>query len=115
MPTITREQLQSIEWGDTHMDEPSCPVCFLRQCDGQRHAPNCWLAAALATPDTLPPVAVGDVVLTENGGVEYVRNRHAEDYWTGADAEGFPDVAERRKARILAIYRTPLWQRKETS
>lgn len=67
--------------------------------------------SAPASPAPLPPVEVGDVVLLESGGVEYVRTKHAEDYWTGADAEGFPDVAERRKARILAIYRDPLWRR----
>jgi hypothetical protein len=110
MPTITREQLESIQWNGRDYDGyPCCPACGRAPTDG--HNDVCLIAAALATPDTLPPVEVGDVVLLESGGVEYVRNRHAEDYWTGADAEGFPDVAERRKARILALYRTPLWQR----
>lgn len=72
-----------------------CPACSARH----------------ASPAPMPTVEVGDVVLLESGGVEYVRTKHAEDYWTGADAEGFPDVAERRKARILAIYRDPLWRR----
>ena len=110
MPTITREQLQSIEWaGQEGQDfEPYCPACDTSRRRG--HAADCWLAAALATPDTLPPVAVGDVVLQENGGVEYVTDSGC-DYWTGADVMGLSEVIERRKARIAAIYRTPLWQR----
>lgn len=67
-----------------------------------------------ATPDTMPVVKVGDIIVLEEGcAPEFITQQHAVDYWTGADAEGFPDVVERRKARIVAIYRTPLWQRKE--
>jgi hypothetical protein len=69
MPTITREQLESIEWNGWNRDEANtCPVCKGEQPDPESsfpstgHAPDCWLAAALATPDTLPPVEVGDWV-----------------------------------------------------
>lgn len=46
MATVTREQLQSIEWAGDAI--PLCPVCERYKSEG--HRPDCWLAAALAAP-----------------------------------------------------------------
>lgn len=59
MPTITRElreHLKTIEWAGYGQTCPSCKrpkAPHVQLTHG--HAPDCWLAAALATPDTLPP------------------------------------------------------------
>jgi hypothetical protein len=57
--------------------------------------------AALATPDTLPPVAVGDVVIERtfpNDGVRVTDEDQAQSCNVNAQS-------------LLALYRTPLWQR----
>jgi hypothetical protein len=46
--TVTREQLQSIEWAGVDSEWPSCPACG--QLEGGQHFNDCWLAAALAAP-----------------------------------------------------------------
>jgi hypothetical protein len=67
MPTITREQLESIQWNGRDYDGyPCCPACGRAPTDG--HNDVCLIAAALATPDTLPPVEVGDVVALDMEG-----------------------------------------------
>ena len=51
MTTVTREQLQSIEWvGPLRVLETdrTCVVCRRSKLEG--HALDCWLAAALASP-----------------------------------------------------------------
>jgi hypothetical protein len=49
MVTVTREQLQSIEWTITSITgDAMCLVCRKKKQDG--HRPDCWLAAALACP-----------------------------------------------------------------
>lgn len=49
MATVTREQLQSIEWAITSITgDAMCSVCRKKKQDG--HRPDCWLAAALASP-----------------------------------------------------------------
>ena len=48
MVTVTREQLQSIEWsGYNRTADDTCPACRSDQRVG--HEPNCWLAVALAS------------------------------------------------------------------
>lgn len=85
---VTRAQLQSIEWAGWMPDgwEDTAQAC--PACDGLRpgqdlathrtaednqvgHAPDCWLAAALAAPpqappepQAMPPIETGDWVLT---------------------------------------------------
>ena len=74
MATVTREQLQSIEWaGCVGPDsEPGCPECSAEayRFEGPNrsgrfvgdHAPDCWIAAALAAPPAEDGTAIGDLV-----------------------------------------------------
>ncbi len=52
MATVTREQLQSIEWAvrDASDRQVTCPVCFMHRDFHGVHTTSCWLAAALASP-----------------------------------------------------------------
>lgn len=56
MATVTREQLQKIEWAGDALSEAEavCPACFAAESEGE-HDANCWLAAALASA---PPADV---------------------------------------------------------
>ena len=105
MPTITREQLESIEWAlNDARDRPNkCPVCYMHRDLHGVHTSDCWLSAALATPDTLPPVEVGDVVTWRADGIDELLAMTIENAQDVQDASDIPE--------ILAIYRTPLWQR----
>lgn len=118
MPTVKREQLESIEWAGKVAGAKACPACSWGWCVGE-HASDCWLSAALATPNTLPPVAVGDVVALDMEG--YGRAETTVD----ADGDvlvvalnGYEDTPERTHEHysddaITAVYRR-IWQRKET-
>lgn len=99
----TKDQLRSIEWvGQMRCLETdrTCVVCSRSKLEG--HALDCWLAAALATPDTLPPVAVGDVVIDESYPSDglVVRDEAQALFLT-------------LNGRLRALYRTPLWVAKE--
>lgn len=98
----TKDQLRSIEWAGRGR---VCPAC--KRPKGLIHAPghdpDCWLAAALATPDTLPPVEVGDVVAWRADGIDELLSMTVENAQDVQDASDIPE--------IIAIYRTPLWQR----
>lgn len=96
----TKNQLRSIEWAvpNAFGAAVTCPVCYGTK-DYNGHSATCWLAAALATPGTLPPVEVGDVI------------------WQSS--EGYRDVATEDEARVCreiiadeieAVY-APKWQR----
>ena len=115
MPTITREQLQSIEWaGQEGQDfEPYCPVCDNPRRRG--HGPNCWLSAALATPDDEPPPAT----LTEGDPVAPSEStpRYSEACWNSG---GFLSPAKEEfaawlnrvapaGARLAAVVVHPPW------
>jgi hypothetical protein len=65
-----------------------------------------------ATPDTLPPVEVGDVILMNGHG------RPMAALVTEVDGDDRPFIVRHqefqedvRPNRVLALYRTPLWQR----
>ncbi len=118
----TKDQLRSIEWAADALSDASaiCPACHAYEDDGT-HKPGCWLAAALATPDTLPPVAVGET--SEVGWL--IERPHREGsavctYWSGFSDGAWtrkPELAvrfarqedaERVRAGILG---DPLWSR----
>ncbi len=96
----TKDQLRSIEWAG---EDETCPACYaLKAISGpSQHAHDCWLSAALATQDTLPPVEVGDVLAWRDVDGELTFGRVAD-----AESAGYANEWE-----LVAIYRTPLWQR----
>lgn len=97
---VTREQLQSIEWsGPLRVleTERTCVVCRRSKLEG--HAPDCWIAAALASAPSAPPpdppglaVVVGEF---QRAHANYRRAKH-EDV-------GQEDAWARRKAARAAV------------
>ena len=101
--TPTKEQLQSIEWWPVRavpgidVRHHICPGCASTRAEG--HAPDCWLAACLTTPDAPPAVEVGDVVAFRNQrGYTFMRLVTATNL---GDERG-------NAAHHTAIYR-PVW------
>lgn len=90
----TKDQLRSIEWAGKVAGAKACPACGWGWCDPGKHAPDCWLAAALATPDTLPPVAVGDYVDLDVFGLCYVPTKEAARVLSGG-SDGLKAVYHR--------------------
>lgn len=98
----TKDQLRSIEWeGANELGEKACPSCYWvkRPADWPHphHAPDCWLARELATPDTPPPVEVGEI-----GWL--IERPHREGsavctYWSG-----FSDGAWTRKPELAVRF-----------
>lgn len=100
----TKDQLRSIEWAllDARDRPNNCPVCYMHRDSHGVHTSDCWLAAALATPDTLPPVAVGDVIEWKSGRERVFQRIHTE---IGAETWN-----TKLRDKLLGHYR-PLWQR----
>jgi len=55
MRLVPLEGLREIEWAgwDETLQVPCCPACMTTQGLGDGHAPDCWLAAAIAGKETV--------------------------------------------------------------
>ena len=94
--TPTKEQLKRIEWAGAGR---TCPCCGGAP-RFTNHAPDCWLAACLTTPDAPPAVKVGDVVKWMAGREVVFQQLH-----TVLGAETWNT---KLRMKLLAVYR-PVW------
>jgi hypothetical protein len=123
----TKDQLRSIEWSatDSYHDADICPACKGIHpdsgCDTEAvkgHAADCWLSAALATPDTLPPVEVGDVVALDMEGYGLALTPvDADGDVLVVDFNGYEHTSQHTHYNysaeaVTAVYRR-IWQRGE--